>query len=484
MSRSDRMRYKILLIYLAVLTGILIFIRSSVPAQASVTESCDDAIATSSDVVHISPDMVNIPLDVENISIEDQEHEEKQGMPAYEGLSEEGYTEEIWKGFFRLYPGLSNEEGTWLREGFDMMFMPYYSLTVAEYTHENIFGAWEIVSFDEETEEYNRLGIYACVRELDESGSPVTEQYGWQAFSEPEISTYYADFNVHSMTASVINNNTLRLHLKVDVTDNSGGSFGYVFYQLNTNNNYNSFGGFSTPTYSQTSQERSQPSRGTMTYNSFSSIGSSSPYGRSLKIDAYWDISGEDLEKFASGVNGRNNLYWAAGFMKSGEYSLNKGSLSVSNLQTCIKQASCTHSSKKYTQISGDAQNHSMSCATCGMALGKQAHNKDSSTGKCSLCGYSFAVSGQFIYILNGRTEREAYTKTPGSSHTPKSFAGYKPPEAVIIPAAGGDIEIQYEPISYIIDIDGSQHELLYDEEIYLPRSDIPGYIHEGYLLS
>ena len=405
-------------------------------------------------------------------------------MPPYEGLTEEGYTEDIWKTFFELYPVYSNEEGTGLAEGFEMLFMPYYSLTLSQYEHENVFGAWEIASFDEETGGYKRYGIYACVRELDELSKPVDEVYCWKAFEELDISPYYADFNLHTMTASVINGNTLRLHLKVDVTDSSGGSFGHVTYQLHVNNNYNSHGAFSTPYYYQNDENRAQPSRGQMTYNSFSSVGSSSPYGRRLKIDAYWDLSGDDLAKFAEGVSGRNNLYWAAGFLRSGEYSLSRGSLSVSNLQTCIKQASCSHSSKKYAQISGDSEKHSVSCASCGMAMGTQAHSRGSSGGSCSLCGYSFAVTGQLIYILNGRTEKESYTETPGASYIPKSFPGYKPPEEVIIPVQGGDIEINYEPISYTLSIGDRLYELLYDEELYLPREDIPGYIHEGYLLS
>ena len=49
------------------------------------------------------------------------------------------------------------------------------------------------------------------------------------------------------------------------------------------------------------------------------------------------------------------------------------------------------------------------------------------------------------------------------------------------VPSGGGDIRINYEPISYELDLSGRLQKLKYDEEFRLPVIERKGYTHEGY---
>lgn len=413
----------------------------------------------------------------------------------YEFLSEDGYTKKLWDEFFDIYPQYADEDGSVLREDYEMMFLPYFSRTLsAEELEEQglgdtygemsdteaVFGGWEIAAFDEAQEAYVSMGVYACARIIKTGADEASEalQYRWFAFNEPESSTFYPSFSKHELSASVINGDTLRIHIKVDVTDSSGGTYLFVTYQLHTEDQRINNGLFLQPFYNQNNDDPNEPRVGTVTYNKYINIGSSSP-GRSLEIDAYWDISGEDLEKFMEDLNG-NTLYWACGSSGYGSNSIHTGSISVSNLANAAAQASCSHASKKYTQISGDTSKHKVSCASCGTDLGTSAHQKDGN-GRCSLCGYVFTVSGKLIYVLNGRTESESYTANPGSRLKPKSFTGYRQPGEVAVPSNGGDIRITYEPVSYSLRLGTQTHTLRYDDKFMLPEIGKKGHTHEGY---
>lgn len=413
----------------------------------------------------------------------------------YEFLSEDGYTKKLWDEFFDIYPQYADEDGSGLREDYEMMFLPYFSRTLsAEELEEQglgdtygemsdteaVFGGWEIAAFDEAQEAYVSMGVYACARIIKTGADEASEalQYRWFAFNEPESSTFYPSFRKHELSASVINGDTLRIHIKVDVTDSSGGTYLFVTYQLHTEDQRINNGLFLQPFYNQNNDDPNEPRVGTVTYNKYINIGSSSP-GRSLEIDAYWDISGEDLEKFMEDLNG-NTLYWACGSSGYGSNSIHTGSISVSNLANAAAQASCSHASKKYTQISGDTSKHKVSCASCGADLGTSAHQKDGN-GRCSLCGYVFTVSGKLIYVLNGRTESESYTADPGSRLKPKSFTGYRQPGEVAVPSNGGDIRITYEPVSYSLRLGTQTHTLRYDDKFMLPEIGKKGHTHEGY---
>ena len=413
----------------------------------------------------------------------------------YEFLSEDGYTKKLWDEFFDIYPQYADEDGSGLREDYEMMFLPYFSRTLsAEELEEQglgdtygemsdteaVFGGWEIAAFDEAQEAYVSMGVYACARIIngETEGVMGDTQYRWFAFNEPESSTFYPSFSKHELSASVINGDTLRIHIKVDVTDSSGGTYLFVTYQLHTEDQRINNGLFLQPFYNQNNDDPNEPRVGTVTYNKYINIGSSSP-GRSLEIDAYWDISGEDLEKFMEDLNG-NTLYWACGSSGYGSNSIHTGSISVSNLANAAAQASCSHASKKYTQISGDTSKHKVSCASCGTDLGTSVHQKDGN-GRCSLCGYVFTVSGKLIYVLNGRTESESYTADPGSRLKPKSFTGYRQPGEVAVPSNGGDIRITYEPVSYSLRLGTQTHTLRYDDKFMLPEIGKKGHTHEGY---
>lgn len=398
----------------------------------------------------------------------------------YEVLTEDQYTEEIWMEFYRLCPGLSNTEGTGLRELVEAMFLPYYSLTTG-YAYEDVLGAWEFAMPDEESGGYKSLGIYAYGRELEPDGSPregEAGEYAWHEFKAPEISLYYPDWVYHRINASMINGNTLRLHIEVSVYDSMQGGNLAVTYQLcPIDQRFSSSALFINPVYSIRSTKESQPDVGTMTYNYFKSR-SSDTDDRYLEIDAYWDISGEDLQEFLGDLEG-DHLHWTCGSHGSGYSSLYGGTISIANLRAYASQAACTHANKKYTKINNDTTVHSLSCTDCGADLGTEPHNK--SGGTCTKCGYKFTVSGKLIYVLNGRTESEGYTKDPGSSFVPKAFTGYKTPSAVTVPADGGDIRISYTPISYILKLGEQTKSLKYDEEYKLPSINKKGHTHEGF---
>ena len=44
----------------------------------------------------------------------------------YEFLSEDGYTKKLWDEFFDIYPQYADEDGSGLREDYEMMFLPYF----------------------------------------------------------------------------------------------------------------------------------------------------------------------------------------------------------------------------------------------------------------------------------------------------------------------------------------------------------------------
>ena len=398
----------------------------------------------------------------------------------YESLPEEGYDDETWEELYTLYPYLSEVSSLGRYEGIERMYLPYYSTTVS-YGHDNVFGAWEFAYFDEESEAFVSLGVYSYVRELYEDGRPKegeAGEYRWRRFSEPEAGLYFPDFYTHMITASLINGNTLRLHIKVDCTDNMGGTWLFVTYELHTRDARNLAGVFTYPYYSVDDATAEQPRLGTMTYNSYENHGSSSSGERYLKMDVYWDLSGEDLIEFMEDLE-NDKLYWACGAHGSGSNSIYGASITVDNIGTYAKQASCSHDNKSYTKIANDTSKHKISCADCGADLGTEAHAK--SGGTCTKCGYVFTVSGRLIYVLNGRTETENYTKNPNTTFTPKTFTGYKTPAAVTVPSGGGDIRINYEPISYELDLSGRLQKLKYDEEFRLPVIERKGYTHEGY---
>ena len=401
----------------------------------------------------------------------------------YESLPEDEYSEEIWREFFRLNPLYDDGTGAGLREGLEKMYLPYFSLTLPEYNYDNVFGGWEIAYFDEDTETFQSLGVYAYVKELYEGETEQTEEkYGWIAFNENVQSVYHPSFLYHDIEASVVDGDTLRLHISFDGADSMKGTFAYFTYQLHSWENRGTTGRLLDPYYEQSSSDRDLPKIGEMTFNVFENVGSSEPYNRTLVLDAYWDLSGSDLEEFCTYLE-NETLYWAAGSYIEGELSsLNTGKKKIAGLGLAIRQASCPHEDRTCTRIEGNRNGHEALCNDCGLFMDLDPHDPDE-TGICKWCGYDLSVTGRLNMVLNGRIETENYRSLPGTRIQPKSFKGYLPPSPVLVPEDGGDININYIPISYELIYGDESRMMEYDESFSLPKLSIPGYEHEGYMV-
>ena len=404
----------------------------------------------------------------------------------YEGLSEQQYTEDIWERLYIMWPHLADDTGKGLRDGIERMFLPYYSLTLSGYEAEEVFGGWELARFDESTEGYVSLGVYAYVREVDEAGDPLEGERGdfrWEAFGQPEIEAYYPRFQRHVALVSVENWDTLRIHLMINITTNRQGPSTHITYQLKHLNQRFERGNLISPAIEIKDGQKTQPTLGTLTYNEFVSTAGTEPGDRTLIVDAYWDLEGEDLETFSSRIS-MDRLFWAAWSYKDVEGvedSINYGALNAADLRLCIEQAKCEHAGKHCIQISGDREEHTYECQDCGLIYGNEAHELDASTGCCSKCGYQLFVSGRVVYQLYDRMEYAEYSAVPGSSMELKKITGYMLPEKAEVPYEGGDIYITCDPIRYTIDHQTDRRELYYDQHLLLPREDLPGYEHEGY---
>lgn len=298
---------------------------------------------------------------------------------------------------------------------------------------------------------------------------------------ETGIAPYYANFINQTLSASVVEGNTLRISMDVDVWDDSYGDSGRCLYQLAPELKINTYSGaLQTPWVEM--QKTYRASRGQLTAESFRSTSSSMGDGaRRLQFQGYWDLRGEDLKLFAEQVQG-DTLYWAAGLKEEASYSLSHGSVRCDNLANAIRTANCAHASERFEAMEGDKTQHKRYCADCGAFLGQEAHNFIN--GLCEKCGYTAYVTGNFVYELNGRTETESYAASPGSRHIPKAFRGYQTPASKEIPEEGGEIRFVYTPIQYQIDTgDAEPMTLRYDDSIRLPVQEKKGHTQVFYFV-
>lgn len=269
--------------------------------------------------------------------------------------------------------------------------------------------------------------------------------------------------------------------MDIDVWDNQNGDTGKCLYQLGPQQAINTYSGaLQTPWIE--IQNKCIAKKGQLTAERFNSVSTSSgDHKRRLRFQGYWDLSGKDLELFASQVQG-DTLFWAAGFKEEGSYSMSHGSVYCVNLAESIRAANCRHESRRYEEISGNQSSHSVYCAACGSLLGEEAHQMQN--GRCQSCGYTQYVTGTIFYDLNGRSETESYREMPGFSFRPKAFQGYKTPAARNIPESGGDLHFSYEPISYEIDLgEGEPISLRYDDSIQLRAQEKKGHMQVYYLV-
>ncbi len=394
---------------------------------------------------------------------------------SYKMISEEEYTDEIWISFYDSFPELSDKEKQNLRTGFNKEFLSYYSMTMEDYEEGNIFGGWEITEIDEKNDSIVSRGVYAYGTVRGE------ENCRWHKLTEADASPFYGYFYRHNLSAEVVGTNTVRIHIDVDLTDNSGGKTGKCNYQLSPDGTVNDYS-YALKNAWLEMKDKVTASRGSVTTLSFSSTSSSSPNERRLQFKGYWDLSGNDLVQFRELCSG-NQINWGAGFRESGHYSMSTGKQECRNLASSISMALCSHTQKRAEQILGDEVNHNIICTQCGRNLGKEKHGVKNELFRCTDCLYQFDVTGNVVCNYNGYTKNIEYSLKPGTFFDPPDTKGYFTPEKIVIPEKGGDINLVYEPIRYRIKTGDTVIELKYDETYVLDCINRKGMVHEAYLI-
>ena len=205
-------------------------------------------------------------------------------------------------------------------------------------------------------------------------------------------------------------------------------------------------------------------------------------YGRSRAIEICWTVSGAEAADFGEMLMG-DTLFLNLG----GEYILpggggedvcsHHGPVEVSGLADTVRQAGCGHAERICHSLNDRV--HSAVCATCGYVLPDEEHQIVN--GLCAACGFQVIVSGEIEHILNGRTVTETYTGVEENPFVPQRFAGYFPPDPVMIPKGGGPLRVYHDPIGYRIVTDEESFQLLYDESLFLAGGSRKGFVFEGY---
>ncbi|MBQ7175282.1 MAG: hypothetical protein IJR62_07475 [Lachnospiraceae bacterium] len=205
-------------------------------------------------------------------------------------------------------------------------------------------------------------------------------------------------------------------------------------------------------------------------------------YGRSRAIEICWTVSGTDAAAFGDMLMG-DTLFLNLG----GEYILpgdggedvcsHHGPVEVSGLSDAVRKAGCAHAERVCEPL--DAREHSAVCMSCGYEFPAEEH--EIANGRCSACGFEVIVSGEIEHILNGRTVTETYTGVEENPLVPQRFAGYFPPDAVMIPKGGGPLTVYHDPIGYRIVTDEESFDVLYDESLFLAGGSRKGFEFEGY---
>ncbi len=204
---------------------------------------------------------------------------------------------------------------------------------------------------------------------------------------------------------------------------------------------------------------------------------------RMLKIS--WTLEGaEEIARFAEGLEDEM-LYVNLG----GEYNVldytatdlctNCGPVEVTGLAEAVRTASCPHSDLVYTPLNDEY--HHIECGNCSCDFGTEAHVMEGSS--CTDCGYSKLLEGTVVYRLNGRTLTETYSAPEGTKLDLRDIPGYLVPEYVTVPAGGGEIIAECEPVSYSIITESEEYTLLYDESLFLGGIPKKGYLFTGYVV-
>ena len=87
------------------------------------------------------------------------------------------------------------------------------------------------------------------------------------------------------------------------------------------------------------------------------------------------------------------------------------------------------------------------------------------------------------VYRLNGRILTETYSAPEGTKLDLRDIPGYLVPEYVTVPAGGGEIIAECEPVSYSIITESEEYTLLYDESLFLGGIPKKGYLFTGYVV-
>ena len=204
---------------------------------------------------------------------------------------------------------------------------------------------------------------------------------------------------------------------------------------------------------------------------------------RMLRIS--WTLEGaEEIARFAEGLEDET-LYVNLG----GEYNVldyiatdlctNCGPVEVTGLAEAVRTASCPHSDLVYTPLNDEY--HHIVCGNCGFGFGTEAHIMEGSS--CTECGFSKLLEGTVVYRLNGRILTETYSAPEGTKLDLRDIPGYLVPEYVTVPAGGGEIIAECEPVSYSIITESEEYTLLYDESLFLGGIPKKGYLFTGYVV-
>ncbi len=302
-----------------------------------------------------------------------------------------------------------------------------------------------------------------------------TSELSLASESDIMLASNMAAWNAHSWSASY---NGTNLVFTFDIDFYATGNGSQTFYPKYT------FGSTKDPTVTRTpsnilnasSSSNVSSNYGTVNLTEFSCVGGSSAYERRLKMKGTVTINSSRLKTLNSGVTFR---YYAGGWKDGDWASAENGNYTIANFSTAIAQAVCSHSACTYTSVGSGG--HIKKCSSCGYSA-TEAHTI--SSGKCSKCSYVSQISVILKYILNGKYETETLTLTPGEKYQPKSIKGYKTPEQITIPAAGGTISINYEPISYTITDGTNTYTVKYDDSLLIPELEHKGYVQRDYVIT
>ena len=344
-------------------------------------------------------------------------------------------------------------------------------------TEENMFSTEGSASSENSIISGNMAMVSTPTDYEEYEGIQETESLELSLASEGGImlASNMAGWNAHSWSASYNGSN---LVFTFDIDFYATGNGYEYFYPKYT------FGSTKDPTVTRTpfnildasSSSRVSSNYGTVNLTEFSCVGGSSPYARRLKMKGTVTINSSRLSTLNSGVTFR---YYAGGWKDGDWASAENANYTVANFSTAIAQAVCKHSS--YTYTSSGSSGHVKKCSSCGYSA-TEAHTL--SSGKCSECSYVSSVSVTLNYVLNGKQETETLPLTPGEKYQPKSIKGYKTPEQITIPAAGGTVSISYEPISYTITDGINTYTLKYDDSLLIPEIEKKGYVQREYVIT